>query len=47
MFIILVISLVGTNMEEAVQILAKSGLPITPEQDLGEAAKKAVSSLSA
>ncbi len=35
----------GTNMEEANEIIRKSGLNIIPELDLDVAAKKAVSSL--
>jgi succinyl-CoA synthetase beta subunit len=38
----LVVRLEGTNVELGKQILAQSGLAITPADDLGEAAKKAV-----
>ncbi len=38
----LVVRLEGTNVEKGKQILASSGLKITPADDLGDAAKKAV-----
>lgn len=41
----LVVRLEGTNVEKGKQILAGSGLKITPANDLGDAAKKVVASL--
>jgi succinyl-CoA synthetase beta subunit len=38
----LVVRLEGTNVEQGKQILATSGLPIVPADDLGDAAKKIV-----
>jgi succinyl-CoA synthetase beta subunit len=38
----LVVRLEGTNVEEGKKILAESGLPIVPANDLGDAAKKIV-----
>jgi succinyl-CoA synthetase beta subunit len=43
----LVVRLEGTNVEMGKQILAQSGLAITPADDLGEAAKKAVAAARA
>ncbi len=43
----LVVRLEGTNVELGKQILAQSGLAITPADDLGEAAKKAVAAARA
>ncbi|XP_015599808.1 succinate--CoA ligase [GDP-forming] subunit beta, mitochondrial [Cephus cinctus] len=41
----LVVRLAGTNVEEAMKIIAESGLPILTANDLDEAAKKAVSAV--
>ncbi|CAH1783137.1 unnamed protein product [Owenia fusiformis] len=41
----LVVRLEGTNVDEAKKILRESGLPITPADDLGDAARKAVASI--
>jgi succinyl-CoA synthetase beta subunit len=38
----LVVRLEGTNVEQGKALLAKSGLAITPADDLGDAARKAV-----
>jgi len=38
----LVVRLEGTNVEQGKEILATSGLPIVPADDLGDAAKKIV-----
>jgi succinyl-CoA synthetase beta subunit len=38
----LVVRLEGTNVELGRRILAESGLAITPAEDLGDAARKAV-----
>jgi succinyl-CoA synthetase beta subunit len=38
----LVVRLEGTNVEKGKEILSKSGLKITPADDLGDAAKKVV-----
>jgi succinyl-CoA synthetase beta subunit len=38
----LVVRLEGTNVERGKQLLASSGLAITPADDLGDAARKAV-----
>ena len=38
----LVVRLEGTNVEKGKEILANSGLPIVPADDLGDAAKKIV-----
>jgi succinyl-CoA synthetase beta subunit len=43
----LVVRLEGTNVELGKQILAQSGLAITPADDLGEAARKAVAAARA
>jgi len=43
----LVVRLEGTNVELGKQILAQSGLAITPADDLGEAAKKSVAAARA
>ena len=39
----LVVRLEGTNVEQGKAILANSGLPIIPAEDLGDAARKIVS----
>lgn len=36
----------GTNVEQAKQLLTDSGLPITPAGDFDDVARKAVASLS-
>ena len=41
----LVVRLEGTNVEQGKEILAKSGLPIVPASDLGDAAKKIVAAV--
>ena len=41
----LVVRLEGTNVEQGKEILAKSGLKITPANDLGDAARKVVASV--
>ena len=41
-----VCSCLGTNVEQAKQLLRNSGLPITPADDFEDVAKKAVASLS-
>jgi len=38
----LVVRLEGTNVEQGKALLAASGLPIIPADDLGDAARKAV-----
>ena len=38
----LVVRLEGTNVKEGKEILSKSGLKITPADDLGDAARKVV-----
>ena len=38
----LVVRLEGTNVQQGKDILANSGLPIIPADDLGDAAKKIV-----
>jgi succinyl-CoA synthetase beta subunit len=43
----LVVRLEGTNVEQGKEILAKSGLKITPANDLGDAAKKVVAAAKA
>jgi succinyl-CoA synthetase beta subunit len=43
----LVVRLEGTNVELGKEILAQSGLAITPADDLGEAARKAVAAARA
>jgi succinyl-CoA synthetase beta subunit len=43
----LVVRLEGTNVELGKQILAQSGLAITPADDLGEAARKSVAAARA
>ncbi len=43
----LVVRLEGTNVELGKQILAQSGLKITPADDLGDAARKAVAAARA
>jgi len=43
----LVVRLEGTNVEEGLQLLEKSGLPIITARGLGEAADKAVKTISA
>jgi succinyl-CoA synthetase beta subunit len=43
----LVVRLEGTNVELGKTILAESGLAITPADDLGEAARKAVAAARA
>jgi succinyl-CoA synthetase beta subunit len=43
----LVVRLEGTNVELGKQILAQSGLEITPADDLGDAARKAVAAVRA
>jgi succinyl-CoA synthetase beta subunit len=42
----LVVRLEGTNVEQGKALLAKSGLAITPADDLGDAARKAVKAVS-
>ena len=41
----LIVRLEGTNVAKGKEILKSSGLNITPANDLGDAAKKAVASL--
>src|SRR4051812_19810069 len=41
----LVVRLEGTNVNEGKKLLAESGLPITPANDLGDAARKAVAAV--
>ena len=41
----LVVRLEGTNVEQGKRILARSGLPITAADDLGEAAAKVVAAV--
>ncbi len=43
----LVVRLEGTNVEQGKEILANSGLPIVPANDLGDAAKKIVAEVKA
>ena len=43
----LVVRLEGTNVEEGKKILAESGLPIVPANDLGDAARKIVAEVKA
>jgi len=40
-----VVRLEGTNVEQGKRLLAKSGLAITPANDLTDAAKKVVASI--
>ncbi len=42
----LVVRLAGTNVDLGKKILASSGLPITPAEDLGDAAKKIVAAVA-
>jgi succinyl-CoA synthetase beta subunit len=41
----LVVRLEGTNVEQGKKLLAESGLAITPANDLGDAARKAVAAV--
>jgi succinyl-CoA synthetase beta subunit len=43
----LVVRLEGTNVEAGKKLLRESGLAITPADDLGDAARKAVAALRA
>ena len=43
----LVVRLEGTNVQQGKDILAQSGLPIIPADDLGDAAKKIVAAVKA